>query len=617
MADAAYRDVIIRIKVEADSSIEKTLTGIGGYADNAIKKIEQSFTAALSRIEAMMKRLETSANGLGGGGGGGIFPGGGGGGAPIGVGSGNATYGYNRREAMLLGGGFNPQLPFSNPIMQAGASAANSLGMGQAFSAYQSQLAAAISQAQAAQNVSRFHTGTPYPASMYSPAHFANLATQFPDEFFGTPRNSLPNVAGRPSAAPYNRMSGLGGYAAGPGPTVAPRRAAGGGLGFDRDRLIGIGVGLASGNWDSVASSVGTIGGTLIGGAVGAGPWGAAIGGAVGGMAGTLAGQAPEFFQITPEDESLSAWQRWSFASGERNSNTGGYRAIEDIEAGFAMNRRLRGERSFRQNKLTLAELDRATNERIGEFRGNANIQRAMMGSDGTAKGELATLRGSMGMAENDEQRLGLRQRELELVRQIAQEQTRGARAALDGLEREKDAMLDMLGQRKRAAATAGAEFGYASRGDQEAAVRAAEKYASGQGKSVTRREREAFDSFAGSFQTEHGLDSRNEEGRRRGGSLLERFEKALGVQREQGEMRGQLKSVFDQMGATRQELVDKEKFKKDAESALKPVIDDLYKILIEAAVKKFGDQNEKARAEVNSPQASAAGRSRRGLSIA
>lgn len=588
----AYRDVIIRIKAEADSSVEKTLSGIGGNVDNAIRTFERGITAALNNINAAIKRLEAASGRLGGGGFGGDGAALMGGGKPIG-GGGFVGAAVNSAASFR-----SPSVAFSHPTMVAGAQAAASMGpqAAAAFAQYQNELASAIAMA---------------------------------------PNPSLAQVTGRAGATPYNRMAAFGAYAPGPGPTASGRGGRGGGLGFDRERLVALGIGMASGNWDSVASGVGTIGGTLAGMKIGAGygavggPWGAAIGGMVGGMAGTLGASgagaayrnrqafADNFIDFgagpTGDLAGIAAGVSGMLGSGAM----GVYAGWNPNAFGGAATGRARSALSMQQRATAVGAIDRATGESIAEFRGGVNISRAMLGSDGSLKGDLAATQSAMGSAATDEQRLQLRQRELELTRQISREQVQGAQATLAGLEREKAALEDMLARRRRQTDSASSAFGYASRGDQEAAVRAAEKYNSGQGATVSRREREAFESLAPQFGTENGMKAYEAEGRRRGGNMLDRFLAAIGAQKELGEMRGQAKSVRDEIDAKKDDKAEFEAKGKAAADAIQPAIDNLVEAIKDTFSKAANEVREQRRADVNGPQAAAAGRSRRGLSIA
>lgn len=634
---AVYKQVVVQIKAEVDSSFEKAFSRIGSTADNAAKGVEAAFTRSIANLETAIKRLEAMTSkvgvgaGVGGGGAGGPVGGAPIGGGPIGPGFGGAT-------AMGFGGGAVPFSPavsavLNHPMMQAGAAAASQSGMGAAFGAYQSQLAAAISQAQTSQNIARFHNGgSPWPTGMLPPAHFANLAAQFPEEFFQNPRNSLPTISGRGAYQAPNYASVFGAYQPNIGPMGGPAAAA-----ASRFRLpAGVGssaaagaLGLFAGDYSSAARGFGSAAGAAIGATAGFFLGGGAIGAGVGGSAGAALGGGISGWAADNYD--AMAYDSAHFGANgpiidnpiSRAAAIGGGaigRAFANqLGAGESsrMVQRGLGERTFRQRQLANAEIDKATNESIADYRGGMEYQRNMLASDGTLKGNLAAVQKSLGSAGNDEDRLSLRKQELEIQRQITAEAVRTTQTSIQGLEREKDSLNEALELRKRQTSSAEAAFGYASKGDQQAAQRATEKFSQGRGSSVTKREREAYEQIVLPLGGQQGRKWYEETGRARGGGILENIRGLLGLQKEADEDAGQRKSVRDQLTQERQDLENLRNKQKELEGKLQPAINGLIDALIEAFDKKANELRAENKGKNNDAQASAAGRSRRGLGIA
>lgn len=573
MADGtAYRDVILRIKVEADQGVERTLQGIGASTDNAVRNIEKAFGAALSNVEAAIKRLEVASSRLAGGGrvmggdgasltgGGGAPIGGGGFGVPIGaVGSGAAS-------AVNSAAGFTGMagMAFNHPVMQAGAAAAASLGPSQAaaFGQYQNALASAIAAQQ---------------ASAAAAAAWA-------------PQNSLAQINARGGGTPYNRMSALGGYATGPGPTVAPPRPAtrGGGLGFDRDRLVGIGIGLASGNWDSVGGSVGTIGGTLIGSAIG-GPIGGGIGGAIGGLVGSSAVGAGEYAYA--HRDIFNGYSNRYGLSGPLGDLAGTATGVQGLigdaigtayanrfgDFGKAGVSRAQAGLEMQQRATAIAAIDTAAAEDRAGREANLLIGRNAVMADATLEGQLGANRksqGELGAGAPDEKRLALKQQELQLTRQIAQEQTRGAQAALRSLEREKQHLEDALALRQKQVNATGESLGFSGTRNMQLTLGAAEKLASGQGGSLTDEEVQALQGIRGIGGTLPGL--LEEEGNKRAAPVLGRIKDLFGVNKELADKQAAIDKVQGEITAKTEMIVKIEMDQKSFEAPLRAAISDL-----------------------------------------
>ena len=530
---AVYKQVVVQIKAEFDSSFEKTFTRIGAMTDSAAKDISNKIGSVLANLEAAVNRLELASSRLGSGVGAGFGGGGGGiGGGPIGGGGGRSGGGASVGPSTILPGSGGRRVP------------------------------------------------GPDIGPMDWTAFDASFAAQNAD-----------------IDARLARMRGGG---AGGGGQLAALMGSGLGAGM----VTGIGMGMA--------------------GAVGMAGMGLNAVYRDSGLYSQMRermGFQNGFFA----DERLSAngmsWLQQTMVGAnpiQQAMGFGNMRGGGGLVGSYAGVDRAQQGLSMQQRASSIDALRTATQQSIGDFRGNMNYRRNIALSDGTLQGQLDATRKSLGTAENDEQRLQLRQSELELTRQITQEQTRGAQQAIQGLEREKAAVQELLDRRKALTGSAGASFGYADREDRQAALRAAEKFSSGQGAAVSEQELAAFQTFGLKYGTERAREMYEGEGRRRGGADVKRFEDLLGVQREMERLRDRERAAGEGIVGKEKELFDLEQKQKKIDAELGPIIDKLVDAVIAAFVKRA---NERLRTEeskvAQEAQTVAAGRTRRGLTVA
>jgi hypothetical protein len=435
----AYRDVIIRIKAEADSSIERTMQSIGERADSAIRNIERGLSRTLTNIETAIRRLEMASAGIGSGG----FAVPGGMGGPITA---------------------PPVLP---PPFPGGRG------------------------------------GIPAPPVIVPPVR---------------------------SPAPGSRGGGGGGQ---------------GGL-FGMLGTGGIGMG------------------SFIG-----------VGGAMGAM------RAFQFYQdaghlefdnfgvptASPLAGLIGGGRTWG-------NELVGRSLLGNVNLEEAKLKTNRLDSHWRQIELQKvhADLQAAGDRGIGEIAGSQAYSRAM--NSGTAAGQLEGIRGEMANAGSDEQRVQFRQTELQLTRQIAQEQVRSNQVALQGLQREKQALEEALALRQKAVGAAGESLGFSGTRNMQLTLGAAEKLASGQGNSLTDEEVQALQGIRGIGGSLPGL--LEEEGNRRAAPVLGRIKELFGVEKELAGMQSKIGGLGQEITAKGELIVKIEQDQSTTEAAVRTAIDEI-----------------------------------------
>jgi hypothetical protein len=290
---------------------------------------------------------------------------------------------------------------------------------------------------------------------------------------------------------------------------------------------------------------------------------------------------------------------------------------VQGLQGSYAGVQRGYSQLDMQQRASAIEAMETTGAASMLSISGSQTISRNQTMSDGTAAGALSANRQSqreLGDGGDLKLRKQLKEEELQLTRQIVQEQTRGAQVAIQGLEREKAALQEQLDLRKQQVGATGAAFGFQSEEYRNMTVNAARKLYANQGGSLSDEEVSALYSVA------RGVggtlpDRLAGEGNRRGRSQFDVLKGLAGTQAELTGLEGKSVDVSGEITA-KQELIvklsaDQEALEKELKPAIVKLQAEFYDGIRKVIQDEFRDQRVKMAHEA---QGAAAGNSRPGL---